>query len=96
MTPVRPSWNVFSSEFHCPGCTSQEAYRSRPRGFFERRVLPLLNLQPVRCDHCHLRTYVSRSIPVFERMPLQRMPAESESNVKSEAVAHPNPNSRVA
>jgi len=96
MTPVRRSWNVLSSQFHCPGCSSQEAYQSRPRGFFERRLLPLLHLQPVRCDHCHLRSYVSRSISVPERMTLQRMQVQGESNVKSEADAPPNQSSRVA
>jgi len=96
MTPVRPSWNLFSSEFHCPGCTSQEAYRSRPRGFFERRLLPLLHLQPVRCDHCHLRIYVSLSIPAPERMPVQRMPAQCETTVKSDTVPPSNQSSSVA
>lgn len=96
MIPVRPSWNFFTTQFHCHGCNSHEAYRSRPRGFFERRLLSLLNLQPVRCDHCHLRTYISRSITVSERMPLQRMPGQSESTVKNEAGAPSNQSSRVA
>src|SRR5713226_309017 len=42
-----PSWSRFFEEFHCRGCGAPEAYRSRPRGFFEKHVLPLLLLQPV-------------------------------------------------
>jgi hypothetical protein len=70
MTPLdRPSWSRFFDEFHCRGCGGQEAYRSRPRGFFERRVLPLFLMQTVRCEHCYHRLYVLRTIPTFERVP---------------------------
>ena len=64
----RPSWNLFSGEFHCVECGTEEAYQSRPRGFFERYVLPLLYLQPVRCDHCYLRSYVPRTVAAGVRV----------------------------
>lgn len=54
-------------EFHCRGCGKQEAYRSRPRGFFEKYVLPLLFLQTVRCERCYHRCYAWRTIPTLER-----------------------------
>jgi len=67
-TDVRPSWSRFFGEFRCRGCGIQEAVSSRPRGFFERRVLPLLYLQAVRCERCYHRTYVLRTIPTVERI----------------------------
>src|ERR1039457_4768079 len=33
---ARSSWSRFLEEFHCRGCGAHHAYRSRPRGFFER------------------------------------------------------------
>ncbi len=71
-----PSWGRIFREFHCSGCASQEAYRSRARGFFEKGVLPLLFLRPVRCEHCFQRAYVFRTVPARERVPRR-----SQSNV---------------
>ena len=68
MTPTAsPSGSRFFGEFHCRGCGAHEAYRSRPRGFFEKYVLPFLLLQTVRCEHCYHRGYVLRTIPALER-----------------------------
>jgi hypothetical protein len=61
------SWGRFFEEFHCRGCGFQEAYRSRPRGFFERYVLPLMWLQTVRCERCFHRSYTLRGIGVLDR-----------------------------
>ncbi len=73
MTPLAsPSWSRFFEEFHCRGCGGQEAYRSRPRGFFERYVLPFLLLQAVRCERCFHRSYVLSTIPALERMQPDR------------------------
>ncbi len=70
MTPLdQPSWSRFFQEFRCPGCGPQEAIRSRPRGFFERYVLPFLLLQTVRCERCSRRRYVLRTIRALERIP---------------------------
>jgi hypothetical protein len=92
VTPLtRPSWKAFSGEFHCPGCGAHEAYRSRPRGFFEAYVLPILFLRPVRCDRCYLRSYVPRSCPARERTELGSKISKSEP-----AAATTDNNSRVA
>ena len=82
MTPVAsPSGSRFFEEFHCRGCGGQEAYRSRPRGFFEKYVLPLLLLQAVRCEHCYHRSYVLRTIPAIERP--QTEPTQSRNRPPS-------------
>jgi ribosomal protein S27E len=65
-----PSWGRFFREFQCRECGGQQAYHSRPHGFFEKRVLPLLMLQPVRCEHCFHRGYVFRTVPALERVGL--------------------------
>jgi hypothetical protein len=75
----RSSWSQFFEEFYCRGCGFQDACRSRPRGFFERRVLPLLLLQVVRCERCYHRSYVWSTIPALERVPADRKQSESET-----------------
>ena len=40
---------------NCPRCRSQQVYRSKRRGTFERRVLPLAFLRPFRCEGCGQR-----------------------------------------
>jgi type II secretory ATPase GspE/PulE/Tfp pilus assembly ATPase PilB-like protein len=73
VTPVpRPSWMGVFKEFHCRECSAQEAYRSRPRGFFEKHVLRFLLLQAVRCERCSHRGYVWRTIPALERVQPER------------------------
>src|SRR5260370_25600800 len=66
---ARSSWRRFLEEFHCRGCGAHHAYRSRPRGFFEKHVLPFLLLQAVRCERCYRRSYVLSTIPALERVP---------------------------
>ncbi len=78
-TDVGPSWSRFFEEFRCQGCGIQEAYSSRPRGFFERRVLPLLFLQAVRCERCYHRAYALRTVPTLERIEPQPKTSQSES-----------------
>ena len=72
------SWSRLFEEFHCRGCGGNEAYRSRPRSFFERYVLPLFFHQTVRCDRCYHRTYVLRTIPALERVPITRKQPRSQ------------------
>ena len=85
--PNRPSWSRFFEEFHCQSCGYQEAYRSRPRGFFERYVLPFLLFQAVRCERCFHRAYVLRSIPTMQRSRLD--PKQSQaSQAASGKAAH--------
>ena len=79
MIPVaRPSRSRFFAEFHCRGCGGQEAYRSRPRGFFEKYVFPFLLLQPVRCEHCYHRSYLWRTIPALERDQPERKQSQNQ------------------
>ena len=79
MTPgASPSWSRFFEEFHCRGCGYQEAYRSRPRGFFEKHVLRFLLLQTVRCERCYHRSYALCTIPVLERAQPERKQSQSE------------------
>ena len=91
MTPLaRASWSRFFEEFYCRECGGQEAYRSRPRGFFEKHVLPFLLLQTVRCERCYHRSYIACTIPVLERDQLER------KDPKSEPSGDSKPNSSVA
>lgn len=79
------SGSGFFEEFCCRGCGGQEAYRSRPRNFFEKYLLPLMLLQSVRCDCCYRRTYVLRTVAVLERPLPPRIPPQSQSSVTSES-----------
>jgi len=80
VAPVtRSSWSRFFEEFYCRGCGFQEAVRSRPRGFFEKHVLPLLLLQVVRCERCYHRTYIWFAIPALERVPVDRKQSQNEA-----------------
>jgi hypothetical protein len=72
-------WGRLFSEFECGKCDGHEAYRSRPRGFFEKRLLPLFLLKPVRCEHCYHRVYVFRTVPALERAVGTGKPAQSQS-----------------
>ncbi len=91
MTPLaRHSWRRFFEEFYCRECGGQEAYRSRPRDFFERHVLPFFGLQPVRCERCYHRVYVLRTIRALERVQPERKPSHTEPPGDSK------PNSGVA
>lgn len=47
----------FSMFLGCPRCYSRELYLSRPRTPFEKHLLPLLLLRPVRCSHCMKRSF---------------------------------------
>ena len=85
-----PSWSRFFEEFHCRECGPQQAYRSRPRGFFERRVLPLLLLQAVRCERCYHRSYAFRTIPTLDRFQPQHKQSQSQ------AADAPKSDTRVA
>ena len=67
---------MMSKTFQCEDCGSVEGYRSRPRNFLERRVLPLIFLRPVRCGDCFRRYYRPNFIEVRERPELQPPPAQ--------------------
>jgi hypothetical protein len=82
------SWGRVFEEFNCRGCGFQDAYRSRPRGFFEKYVLPMMWLQTVRCERCFHRSYTLRGIMVLDR-PLRKEP-------QSQTSEHSNRDNRVA
>jgi hypothetical protein len=83
--PATSAWSRFFEEFYCRGCGFQEAYRSRPRGFFERYMLPLLLLQAVRCERCYHRRYVWCTIPTLERDQSERKRPASETPAGSKS-----------
>jgi len=84
MSPdAEPSWLESVQEFHCRGCGGDEAYRSRPRGFWEKYVLPLLLLRPIRCERCYHRYYILRTIPVLERGQPSRKDSLSDPAAKA-------------
>jgi hypothetical protein len=58
---------MFPRLFECRDCGGLNGYRSRPRNFSEKFLLPLLFLRPVRCGDCFRRTYQSALIPVRSR-----------------------------
>jgi hypothetical protein len=56
-------------EYHCDDCGGDMCFRSRRRTFFERYLLPILLLQPVRCTECFRRDYRLVFMPVKKRIP---------------------------
>ena len=74
------SWSRFFEEFYCRGCGFQEAYRSRPRSFFEKHVLGFLLLQPVRCERCFNRTYTLVTIAALNRIESESKASQREAN----------------
>jgi len=51
------SGSRFSQPYYCEDCGSGVGFRSRPRTFTERYLLPLFLLKPVRCSECFRRDY---------------------------------------
>jgi hypothetical protein len=51
------SWFQQSIAYRCKDCGSKVGFRSRPRTIFERYLLPLCLMQPVRCSQCFRRDY---------------------------------------
>lgn len=70
---------MLSKKFHCDDCGGGEGYRSRPRNFLERRILPMMGMKPVRCGDCYRRYYRPNFVEVRERPelhpPAQRVAA---------------------
>ena len=75
--PTPFSWSLLR-HFECPRCGWDQAYRSRRRGFLEKRILPAIMVQPVRCDRCYRRQYVLTTVSVLDRAPIFQ--AELEGN----------------
>ena len=74
-------------EFHCDDCGSDIGFRSRRRNSFERYLLLILLLKPVRCAECFRRYYRVVFMPVEERLP---------EPIKKVAIPAPRPNRNVA
>jgi len=55
-------------QFQCRDCSSEVGFRSRRRSVFERYLLPLFLLKPVRCGECFRRDYRWIFTPVRERL----------------------------
>jgi hypothetical protein len=58
---------MLSKQFQCRDCGSPNGYRSRPRTFTEKYILPALYLRPVRCGDCFRRFYRPLFVQVRER-----------------------------
>ena len=72
-------------EFHCDDCGSNTGFRSRRRNFFERYLLLIFLLRPVRCAECFRRDYRLVFVAVKQRPvePIKKVPTP---------VARPNRN----
>jgi hypothetical protein len=69
---------VLSKQFHCSDCGGLDGFRSRPRTFAEKYILPMLLLRPVRCADCFRRKYQIVFVDARER---------TESEVTRKAAA---------
>jgi hypothetical protein len=81
------AWFQKYSEFHCDDCGSDTGFRSRRRTLWERWLLPVFLLQPVRCTECFRRDYRLLFVQVKERLP---------EPVKKVPTPAPRPNRNVA
>jgi DNA-directed RNA polymerase subunit RPC12/RpoP len=53
----------------CPRCGSEDLYRSRGRGIYERIVLRVFDRYPYRCKQCGARFYTKRPKLCFVSSP---------------------------
>ena len=60
--------NPFALQYRCLECGSEIGFRSRRRTLFERILLPLFLMQPVRCGECFRRDYRMIFTPVHNRL----------------------------
>jgi len=58
---------MLSTRFHCHRCGSLKAFRSRPRNFVEKFLLPICLCQPIRCADCFRRSYRPIIVQAWER-----------------------------
>jgi len=86
-SPAGSSQNPWFPPYHCPDCGSDIGFRSRCRTIFERYILPLFLLQPVRCGDCFRRDYrliftrVRERLSDTVRLLPQKPPVTSKRNV---------------
>ena len=60
--------------FHCRDCGRDHAHLSRRRSLFERTLLPVFLLRPVRCADCFRRQYVPVFCELSRRQPQPNPP----------------------
>src|SRR5690242_8243331 len=60
-------WAHFFFEFRCRNCGGDVGYVSRPRNFFERRIVPLFLMKMVRCGDCYHRSFRPVNVKVRPR-----------------------------
>lgn len=58
---------MLTRQFYCTDCGCSEGYRSRPKTFTERFLLPIALMRPVRCGDCFRRSYRFITVPVKDR-----------------------------
>ncbi len=58
---------MFSRYFQCDRCGSMQAFRSRPRSFAEKFLLPVFLFRTVRCGGCYRRFYRPLFVPARKR-----------------------------
>ena len=58
---------MFTALFQCRDCDSYHGYRSRPKTFAEKFLLPLVLRQTVRCGKCYRRSVQTIFVQVQER-----------------------------
>ena len=58
---------MLSNQFRCSDCGSLQGFRSRPRTAFEKYLLPIFLLRPVRCAKCFRRDYRLLFLRVLDR-----------------------------
>ena len=71
----------FTHPYICHDCGSTVGFRSRRRNLFERFVLPLMLLQPVRCGECFRRDYRLIFMAVRDRLSETRRMQPSKQSV---------------
>jgi hypothetical protein len=73
--------------YSCQDCGSEVGFRSRRRTLFERYILPVFLLRPVRCGECFRRDYrlifteVRDRIIVIPRLVATKSAPPSNRNV---------------
>jgi hypothetical protein len=58
-------WSRFFTQFRCAHCGGMDGFVSRPRNWFERRILRLLSFRPARCGDCYHRSYRPLRVPLL-------------------------------
>ena len=62
-----PGFWSFFVRFECKECGSERGYASRPRGFSEKHILPVLMMRPVRCADCYQRCWRPVTVALMRR-----------------------------